>query len=363
MALADGKYAALQEEKTGVGDLAFDLLDIDIDVLAGLTPEEAAGHLDAFAALAGRASLVTIATSPEFIDQKTAVVYARLLVERILSSQGGVAPVSSAAQDIGVTFRSMPARRFTCVDGACCYFKEEIVPGGIVEALMDHDGSQGPFVRDNFAIGILKPTHRSRPDSEDYLIAGYPCRALQIILDYSVRSGLTFVSSCTMYNGDRAKICRIFPAKKKCLGPCLFDLFVKGIWGLYYMVPQRLLAEGPVSTFKEALLRGAGIFVTRRAHAYLSKKMQEGAARAISFNGASREDCLFLQPSANPLVGVYRTERRKSVFSWPDHGSISSPAAMFRWWMVFDVDDTLYPRDSPLAQAYEVERIACIASL
>ncbi|MDD5138562.1 MAG: HAD-IA family hydrolase, partial [Candidatus Omnitrophica bacterium] len=368
MALVDGQYKALQEEKAAAADISFDLLDIDIDVLAGLTPEEAAGHLDAFAAMAGRASLITIATSPEFIDQKAAVRYARLLVERILSLQGGVASVSSAAHDIDVTFRSMPGRRFTCVDGACCYFREDIVPGGIVEALMDHDGNEGPFLRDNFAVGILKPDHRRRPGSEDYLIAGYPCRALQIVLDYSVRSGLTLVSSCTMYGGDRAKICKTFPARKKCLGPCLFDLFVKGIWGLYYMVPQRLLAEGPASTFNEALSRGAGIFVTQRAHAFLSRKMQEGAARVISFDGTGREDCLFLQPSANPLVGIYRTERKRAAHEWADRSSldpdISSPASRrSRRWMIFDVDDTLYPHDSPMAEAYAVERFACIASM
>ena len=77
------RYNTDEISKVDTGMLDFNLLDIDIDVLRGLNTPEKEAALDFFAQLARRASLVTIATSPNFIDQEESIYYAKKLVEKM----------------------------------------------------------------------------------------------------------------------------------------------------------------------------------------------------------------------------------------------------------------------------------------
>ena len=67
-------------------NLEYDILDIDIDVLGGEQTDEIEAQLDQFAILAQKAKVISIVTSPGFINQKLAIKYVRSLVEKIANS-------------------------------------------------------------------------------------------------------------------------------------------------------------------------------------------------------------------------------------------------------------------------------------
>ncbi|MBF0122140.1 MAG: UPF0489 family protein [Candidatus Omnitrophica bacterium] len=66
-----------------VSGKSFDIVDIDIDVLNGLPSQAVERALDHFASLARKAKVVSIVTSPNFIDQGKAIEYARILLSKI----------------------------------------------------------------------------------------------------------------------------------------------------------------------------------------------------------------------------------------------------------------------------------------
>ncbi|MDD2928132.1 MAG: GNAT family N-acetyltransferase, partial [Candidatus Omnitrophica bacterium] len=224
---------------------------------------------------------------------------------------------SPAGKDIPVTFRSMPGRKFLCVDAACCFFRDEWIPEEIKKALRKKYGKDCSYTREHFAIGDLKPKQRCSIIGQSNLVAGFPCWALQIILDFSNSTGLTFVSSCKIYQDrDKPKICGKFPAIKKDLSPCWFELFKQRLWGLYYLVYRDLLEEKPVRTFKEAMGSGEGIFITKNGHSFLSREFEQNPGNVV----------VVLQPAVNRLVGVYRKEGIKlHLSSSPAHPVFLSP--------------------------------------
>ncbi|MFA5350881.1 MAG: GNAT family N-acetyltransferase, partial [Candidatus Omnitrophota bacterium] len=227
---------------------------------------------------------------------------------------------SPAGKDIPVMFRSMPGRRFLCVDAACCFFRDEWIPEEIKKVLRRKYGKDCPYTREYFAIGDLKPKQRYSIIGQSNLVSGFPCWALQIILDFSNSTGLTFVSSCKIYQDrDKPRICGKFPAIKKDLSPCWFELFKQGLWGLYYLVYRDLLEEKPVRTFKEAMGSGEGVFITKSGHSFLSREFEQNPGN-VTFDKNGKGEFIVLQPVVNRLVGVYRKEGIKLHLS-------SSPVA------------------------------------
>ena len=83
MEKATYRYQIHEQTKQDVSTLDYNLLDIDIDVLNGMNQVEAETALIFFAQLAQKAKLISIATSPNFIDQEKAIDYAKRLVAMI----------------------------------------------------------------------------------------------------------------------------------------------------------------------------------------------------------------------------------------------------------------------------------------
>jgi len=73
--------------------LDYDILDVDIDVLSqGFTEEESQAYLRSFAELSRKARVISIVTSPEFIDQYQAMRYLKTLVADIVAQDSNAAP-------------------------------------------------------------------------------------------------------------------------------------------------------------------------------------------------------------------------------------------------------------------------------
>jgi len=75
-----------------------------------------------------------------------------------------------------------------------------------------------------------------------------------------------------------------------------------------------------VRTFKEAVGRKEGIFVTRNAHDFLCGGFEKSKG-SVDSSGLGKREFVILQPSINRLVGVYRKEGERFFIS-------SSPAGM-----------------------------------
>ena len=139
-----------------VSSETFDIVDIDIDVLNGIPQEQIEKALDYFAALARKAKIVSIVTSPNFIHQDKAVEYARRLLDKIAMVPIAQAKPSLKPEDFmfdlgpdrksfepGDLLRSnirMTGGEVTATIGVLKKFRNKLEEKGIVFSGHDHLG-------------------------------------------------------------------------------------------------------------------------------------------------------------------------------------------------------------------------------
>ncbi|MCD6539965.1 MAG: isochorismatase family protein, partial [Candidatus Omnitrophica bacterium] len=203
---------------------------------------------------------------------------------------------------IQVYFKQRTPQNKKCVDGFCCFIKNE----------------------KSFPVKLVSfsSTDLDEVSGEDLILfakQNYPCDKLGIFFDYKDNK-LYILTKCTDYHKRPAR-CREYPESRifsyEC---CEYQSFLEGRMKYLYILFEDALRDNSIVNVSDEIKKG-GIYFTKKAFRFLKEVFKE---KSINTEGINFSSFVILLPEKRKEVSFYGGISRKNTLKSTIRGS-SSP--------------------------------------